>query len=251
MMSGPGIPEITSSKLNLDWKKQIVAGNKGNQFLAEYELLKKIMVKAGHYNLWSLRLWWEDVFTTQCNHKQACGVCKACSIRIAQAALVVYAAQGVADENILPHLGAVFRFPKYRNFGVEEWMMVPVAELATIFRHCSKQGQNALYVRDFLEEVAANGVPRTLDDCLCFYGMLKKSACLFLGVVFNCHYGIPVDRHLSVAFVNCGWVHPECHKGTNATLLSDMVEVWLPMEETGMINNVVAGLRPTLPKFEV
>jgi endonuclease III len=98
-------------------------------------------------------------------------------------------------------------------------------------------------VRDFLCEVSANGVPTTLDDCLCFYGMLKKSACLFLGVVFNHSYGIPVDRHLVAAFVNCSWVHPSCNNTTDPTLLSDMVECWLPKHETGHINNVVAGVR--------
>jgi hypothetical protein len=60
-----GIQEIISCKLYLEWRKQIEAG-KGTQFLGQYDMLKEIMTKAGSNNLWALRLWWEDVFTTQC-----------------------------------------------------------------------------------------------------------------------------------------------------------------------------------------
>jgi endonuclease III len=221
------------------------------QFLKEYHMLREIAKTAAHQNLCALRVCWEDVFTTRCKCAgKPCGACRDCDIRIAQAAIVVYAAQGVADENILPSLGAIFRSPCYRHFGAAEWSRVKPAELTTLLRHCSMQAQNALYIRDFLAEVAQNGVPRTLEDVLCFYGILKKSACLFLGVVFQEQYGIPVDRHLQAAFVNCGWVHPACKKGTDETLLSQMVELWLPMEDTGMINNVVAGLRQLYQKLE-
>ena len=242
----PGIAASGISRLHQDWIQSLENNSKMKEiFWEEYRLVKDIVEAAGtRFNLWSLRQFWEMVFTTTCQDTQEpCGTCRQCSIRIAQAAIVVYAAQGVADENILPHLGAVFRSPRYEHFGVEEWRLVPVAEVATVLSHCSMQGQNALYIRDFLSEVDTNGVPRTLEDCLSFYGMLKKSACLFLGVVFHQNFGIPVDRHLVAAFINCGWVHPQCNSDTDPTLLSDMVECWLPATEIGKINNVVAGIR--------
>jgi endonuclease III len=211
----------------------------------EYMLLKDVYWAAANGGLVSLRSCWEDVFTTHCSsHPGPCGTCRNCSIRIAQATIVVYAAQGVADENILPHLGSVYRHPKYQHFGVEEWAALPVEEIASVLRHCSMQGQNALYIHDFLKEVSNNGVPRTVDDCLSFYGMLKKTACLFLSVVFEEQFGIPVDRHLSTAFINLAWVPHDCRAvKMHSTLMSQMVEFWLPKEETGEINNVIAGLR--------
>jgi endonuclease III len=236
----------TPNQLLLEWKKKLdKSPSMAAQFLEEYHLLKQIAEDAASkFDLIPLRNNWEDVFTTRCPQKEPCACCRNCNIRIAQGAIVVFAAQGVADENILPHLGAVFRHPRYQHFGVEEWAALPIAELASLLNHCSMQGQNALYIHDFLAEVGKNGVPRTLEDCLCFLGILKKTACLFLTAVFGKQFGIPVDRHLAQAFINCGWVHPNCKPQTSyCTMMSDMVELWLPMEETGAVNNVVAGLR--------
>jgi endonuclease III len=166
---------------------------------------------------------------------------------MAQAALVVFSAQGVADENILPHLGAVFRHPRYRHMGVQEWEMVDKKELATILRHCSSQGLKACYINGFLSLILSFGCPRTVEACLAVYGMQKKSACLFLSSVFGCPVGIPVDRHLAQGFRNLGWVSPDC---SDPTLMSMQVELWLPMEETAEINNVIAGLRQLYQKRE-
>ncbi|KAG9300897.1 hypothetical protein G9A89_002949 [Geosiphon pyriformis] len=238
--------DATGSQLYKQWEDRLKKSpSLPQKFLREYRMLQELVntIGNGPLKLWSLRESWEMVFTTKCGESTPCGTCRDCSIRIAQAAIVIFAAQGVADENILPHLGAVFRSPRYSPLGIEEWVMLPIAEVATVLNHCSMQGQNALYIHDFLAEIAKNGVPRTLEDCLTFYGMLKKSACLFLGVVFHQTFGIPVDRHLSAAFVNCGWVHPKCVRKSDATILSYMVELWLPVEETSNINNVVAGIR--------
>jgi endonuclease III len=109
-------------------------------------------------------------------------------------------------------------------------------------------GQTALYLKDFFNEVLTTGVPRTVQDCVCFYGIGKKSACLFLSVVFGQDFGIPVDRHLKAAFKNMGWVHQSCD---DETTMSHMVELWLPMEETGTVNNVLAGLRQIYNKTEL
>lgn len=136
------------------------------------------------------------------NQTPPCGVWT-CNIRITQSAIVVYAAQGVADEIILPHLvGAVFRSARYQCFGVLEWLKVGTKEIATVLRHCSAQGLKVCYTHEFLELVLDIGCPRTVHACSCVYGMQKKSACLFLHSVFDAPVGIPVDRHLSAGF-NC------------------------------------------------
>jgi endonuclease III len=217
----------------------------------EYNLLKEIHNKAlsPEHNLVPLRYGWEDIFTARCNRRPPCGSCRPCNIRIAQSAIVVFAAQGVADENILPHLGAVFRSARYQYFGVQQWYKAGTKEIATVLRHCSSQGLKACYIHQFLKLIldTPEGCPKTVESCACVYGMQKKSACLFLHSVFDAPVGIPVDRHLSAAFLNLNWVAPNC---VDPTVMSHQVELWLPMNETAEINNVVAGLRQLYQKRE-
>jgi hypothetical protein len=225
------------------------------RFREEYNKLKTIQEEAGNNpesELWALRLYWEDVFTTQCaatsttgGVRTPCGMCKACDIRCAQAILVVFAAQGVADANILAHLGATFRLPRYMHFGCLEWAMVGPHEIASVLTPCSCHGLKGNFLADWFGYVGQNGIPQTVEQCLCLYGMRKKSACLFLSAFLGKPVGVPVDRHLQAAFKNLKWVHPEC---TNATAMSHMIELWLPMEDTADINNVVAGLRQMFQK---
>ena len=161
-LEGTPTSEISSSALYKEWKEKLKKNAAmSTNFCNEYQMMKQMVDTCGNgpMNLWSLRQSWEMVFTTRCLVAPPCGSCRDCSIRIAQAAIVVYAAQGVADENILPHLGAVFRSPRYKHFGIEEWVLLPVSEVATVLNHCSMQAQNALYIHYFLEEVAHNGVP--------------------------------------------------------------------------------------------
>jgi hypothetical protein len=217
--------------------------------LGEYHLLKEIHATSlmPPHDLVPLRHGWEDVFTSHCNSAPPCGDCRLCNIRIAQSAIVVFAAQGVSDENILPHLGAVFRSVRYQYFGVLEWYTVGTHEIATVLRHCSSQGLKSCYIHAFLKYVLDVGCPRTVPECIPIYGMQKKSACLFLHSVFDAPVGIPVDRHLSAAFLNLKWVDQNC---TDPTVMSHQVELWLPMQETAEMNNVLAGLRQLYQKRE-
>jgi hypothetical protein len=240
------------SELYTHWK-QIVHQKKSliPKFLSEYTMLQEIQDECGNNpdsELWALRLFWEDVFTSRCSKTvEPCGTCRECNIRCAQAIVVVFAAQGVADENILPHLGGMFRLPRYRNFGCKEWSMVSTDELAELLTPCSCHGLKGCYLHDWFVYVSSNGPPLSVEQCLCMYGMQKKSACLFLSAFMGSPVGVPVDRHLKVAFLNLGWVHPLC---SDPTTMSNMIEIWLPMKETANLNNVVAGLRQLYQKTQ-
>ena len=153
---------------------------------------------------------------------------------------MIFAAQGVADSNVLPYLGAVFRNVRYKDCGIQEWAMVDIYEIAQILKPCSSHGLKAWYVKLFLQHLSSHRVPYTLGNFVCFFGMRKKSACLFLSAVCGRPFGIPVDRHLKAAFLNFGWVHPN---SIDETCMSYQVELWLPMDEIADVNNVLASLR--------
>jgi hypothetical protein len=245
-MSGP---VSRPSNWFLEW--QLVLNRepaKVQQFRQEYLLFKELHTLSVSEDVSGIRLMWEEVFTSQCTNPQApCGTCQQCSIRAAQAAIVVYAAQGVADLNVLPYLGSVFRFPRYQHCGIKEWAMVSIYEIAQLLKPCSSHGLKAWYVKGFLQYLSVHMVPYTLENFVCFYGFKKKSACLFLSAVCGRPFGIPVDRHLKAAFLNCGWVHPN---SIDETCMSYQVELWLPMEETADINNVLASLRQLYQKSD-
>jgi hypothetical protein len=244
-------PQSCSKEL-LDWQKCLSRRPSSiGQFMSEYDSLKELQEECGNNaELWALRLFWEDVFTTKCpaseSTKVPCAQCRSCDIRCAQTIIVVFAAQGVADENILPHLGGMFRLPRYRNFGCKEWSMVGTEEVAQLLTPCSCHGLKACYLRTWFQYVVdAGAAPLSVEQCLCMYGMQKKSACLFLSAFLGIPVGVPVDRHLKVAFLNLEWVHPEC---SDPTIMSEMIELWLPMGETANMNNVLAGLRQLYQK---
>ena len=252
-ITNPNMPfEVRLSTRGWRWKQRVQASQRMRAlFLHQYKLIEDIHLHANNCGLVPYRYHWEAVFTTKCGEGEADGQgdflpccdyrrCRKCSIRFAQGAIVVWAAQGVADSVILPYLGAVFRFPKYEFFGLEEWARVEVDELATILQPCSGQGLKACYLNGFFRYTATHRVRLTLGNFTCFFGMQKKSACLLLSTVCRRPFGVPVDRHLKIAFRNLGWVYPNCR---DATEMAELVELWLPTEETAQLNNVIAGIR--------
>jgi hypothetical protein len=96
--------------------------------------------------------------------------------------MVVFAAQGTSDVNILPALGAAFRHSCYRNYSAREWAKVSVLDLAVIFEPCSKQGISAHLFHFFINHVVRHGPPTTLED----------TSCLLLNAAFGEISGIPV-----------------------------------------------------------
>lgn len=238
---------VKLTKAGVRWKQWIQADvNIQALFLHQYHLIVEIQKEISYnYGVCSYREDWEKVFTTTC-HEGHCGPCqdykrcRKCSIRLAQGAIVVWAAQGVGDANILPYLGSLFRSPKYGSFGVDEWANVDIEELATLLKPCSGQGLKACYINGFFEYMSEHSISLTLGNFTCFFGMQKKSACLLLSTVCSQPFGIPVDRHLKKAFHNLGWVYQGC---SDATEMSDLVELWVPLEETAEMNNALAGIR--------
>lgn len=66
---------------------------------------------------------------------------------------------------------------------------------------------------------------------------------MILNLVLGYQVGVPIDRHLAEGAVDLGW----CAVSKFETeLISAMVETWLPQEEWGEVNNVLAGLRQLL-----
>jgi hypothetical protein len=156
--------------------------------------------------------------------------------------MVVLAAQGVGDKLILPHLGSVFRHPRYSNFSIEEWVLVPISELAGIFRTASKHCLNAYHFHYFLVECMNNGPPLCLHDITCFRGFSKKSGCLYLKAIFNFDFGIPTDSHVYEASLALGWIQ----RGANEELASYMLELWVPLCCWEYLNVWLAGIRQML-----
>jgi hypothetical protein len=186
---------------------------------------------------------WLEVFPTICMNDpmKPCTLCRQCRIRMCQAAMVVLAAQGVADKLILPHLGAVFRHPRYCNWSIEEWVLVPISELAAIFRTGSKHCLNAYHFHYFLLECVNCGPPLCLHDIVSLKGFSKKSGCLFLKAVVNVDFGIPTDSHVYEASLALGWI--ERKKGIQEELASYMLEQWVPRVCWEWLNVWLAGIR--------
>jgi endonuclease III len=230
-----------------EWRDKLSADeNLTKLFKYQYKLITELEQACDDDHLVPLRGSWEEVFSHRChNIGEVCGTCRNCDKRFAQAAIVVFAAQGVADSNILCYLGTVFRHWRYQNWGVAEWALVNVYELATILKPCSAQGLKSLYLKHFFQYLSQHQVPRTVPHFCCFYGIQKKSACLLISTTKEEPVGIPVDRHLKAAFRNLGWVPPEVN---DPTLMSEMVEIWLPADQTADVNNKIAGIRQLYQK---
>jgi len=230
-----------------EWREKLTADeNLTKLFKYQYKLIAELAEACDDNHLIPLRGSWEEVFSHRChNIGEVCGTCRNCDLRFAQAAIVVFAAQGVADSNILCYLGTVFRHARYQNWGVAEWALVNVYELATLLKPCSTQGLKSLYLKHFFQYLSQHQVPRTVQHFCCFYGIQKKSTCLLLSTTKEGPVGIPVDRHLKAAFRNLGWVPPEVN---DPTLMSEMVEIWLPMDHNADVNNHIAGIRQLYQK---
>jgi endonuclease III len=188
------------------------------------------------------RMHWLGVYTTKCSVDtcQPCGECRDCRTRMAQAAMVVFAAQGVSDKLCLARLGAVFRHPRYANFSLEEWCSIDLVELAACFKCCSKHCKNAFNCYHFLKEILENGPPTTLEDLVCFRSVQKKTACLWLVSVYDLTYGIPVDSHVKNKSVALGLVPNKARDKIG--LISLMLQCWLDQSNWEMINNLIGGL---------
>jgi endonuclease III len=213
----------------------------------QYKLVKELYQAAQDHSLNPLRADWLQVIPARCEkdcEKDRWRInppkCRGCSKMMAQAAIVVFCAQGVGDANILPYLGAVFRHPRYANWTVQEWARVCVYELATILKPCSAQGVKAHYLLSFFKYVHEEKPPETVKRFSCIYGLGKKSACLLLSATKGHPVGIPVDRHLQSAFRNLRWAPRD---ETDCTLMSEMVEFWLPYKHWSEINDEIAGIR--------
>ena len=219
-------------------------------FLSQYTKLVEVHNRLiVDHNLYPPRVCWEDVFTAKCQEPDPpCWECRQCRIRFSQATIVVVAAQGTRDSQCLPHFGAVFRHPRYRDFSIEEWSQISVEELTMLYSPTSKQGLSAMTVHFFLNSFAHGEefLPRNVEDLTCYKGFRKKSACLLLSAMDpSLEVGIPVDRHLATCFGTLGWADPAA---TDAEILSQMVELWLPKDKWAECNIVCAGLRQVWQK---
>jgi hypothetical protein len=187
------------------------------------------------HSLYLPRQAWESVFTACCKLTPQCLECRDCRKRFAQATIVLVSAQGTRDLLIVPHLGAVFRHPRYLHFLIEEWASVSLAELTICLSQTSKQAQTgqtvSLFLRDFanqlsfFRQISNHPLPTTVGELTCYHGFGKKSACLLLGALGMGELGIAVDRHLMEGFKNLNWVSSTVREETAA---SEMVEMWLP-----------------------
>jgi len=188
------------------------------------------------------RMHWQDVYTTKCSADpyHPCGECRDCRTRMAQAAMVVFAAQGVSDKICLARLGSVFRHPRYANFSLEEWCCITVVELAACFKSCSKHCKNAMNCYYFLKEIKEMGPPTTLEDLVCFRSVGKKTACLWLVAVYQLSFGIPVDSHVNNKSVSLGLVPPEAKDRMD--LISAMLQYWLDVSNWERLNNLIGGI---------
>ena len=254
-------PSFKFSKKGEKWKKKVLSREDlQHKFLHQYEVLKEIHRHCVIGGKIPFRTHWLRVFPQfDCQGEYVPGHgycacadligCRTCNIRFAQAAILVFACQGVADRNILPYLGAVFKSPRYVDLGIQEWAMISTYELAALLKPCSSQGLKACYLKGLFEYMSQHlDLPLTLGHLTCFYGLQKKSACLLLTAVAGQPFGIPVDRHLLNAFRNLGWVYRGC---ANATEMSYLVELWLPKEETAIMNDVIASIRQLVARDPV
>lgn len=236
---------IHPSRRLLEWKAQLTPKTE-MEFLRQYKMLKRVHLAAiTSCNLYPPRSCWEQVFTVSCSKpigSKPCWQCRECRMRFAQATLIVVAAQGMKDTRCLPHFGAVFRHPRYGRFSIEEWCAISIEELTMVYSAISKQCISAVYVHYFLIDfVKGRMLPKTVKEISGYQGFAKKSACLLLAAMDpTLMVGIPVDRHLANAFHSLGWAHP---MEKDETVISYMVEQWLPKKEWVQCNTVCAGLR--------
>jgi hypothetical protein len=156
--------------------------------------------------------------------------------------MVVLAAQGVADSLVLPHLGAVFRHPRYNNMSLEEWSLVTVNEKAAVFKSCSKHCLCAYHFHFFVEECLANHPPTHLEDICCFRGFSKKSGCLYLFAVYGIQFGIATDSHVQDTAFKLGWTP----FSSDEVRTSCALELWIPQLCYEKGNLWIAGLRQLL-----
>jgi hypothetical protein len=159
-----------------------------------------------------------------------------------QALVIVVAAQGVSDNVILPHLAAVFRHSRYRNFSIEEWASVSIPELASIFKRCSCHNKSAFFMHFFLVEILHHGPQTNLCDLMSCRGFQKKSACLWLMSVYNINFGRPTGSHVLDAYVRLCWMPPD----SSEELASYMLEMYLPREMWELPNIYLAGIQQNL-----
>jgi hypothetical protein len=217
------------------------------RWMRQYHLLEALHKKMLELRVVPPRADWITVLTQTCHNPSPaapyCKTCRGCLGRVAQAAMVVFAAQGTSDVNILPALGAAFRHSFYRNYSAREWAKVSIMDLAVIFEPCSKQGISAHLFHFFINHVVRHGPPTTLEDTMNFEGFGMKSSCLFLNAAFGEIPGIPVDRHLKQAFANLGWMSgvPTSQKGWDMT--AKEVQLWLPQRYWMEVNDVLCGIR--------
>ena len=240
------VPCPTMNRVS-NWHDQLVLDHHGDHrqtFRYQYNLIKELYNAALNRSLNPLRADWLQVIAARCDIKDCWAYnphkCRECSKKMAQAAIVVFCAQGVADANILPYLGAVFRHVRYANWTIAEWARISVYELATILQPCSAQAKKALYLVNFFKYVHEEKPLQTVKGFSCIYGLGKKSACLLLLATTGHPVGIPVDRHLQSAFINLRWVPQD---ETDCTVMSRMVECWLPKKHWSEINDEIAGIR--------
>lgn len=187
---------------------------------------------------------WLDIFTFQClvSKDTPCGECRGCRGRMCQAAMVVLAAQGVGDSVVLPHMGAVFRHPRYKNLSLEEWNLVTINEKAAVFKSCSKHCLCAYHFHYFVKECIDNKPPTHLEDICCFRGFSKKSGCLYLFAVYSIQFGIPTDSHVQDTAFKLGWTP---YAGDEVAT-SCALELWVPPTFYERANIWPAGLRQLL-----
>jgi endonuclease III len=236
------LPLNVSQKRLSDWSKTLDS-DKIASMLSEYLKLEAVYHRLTTvHEVYPPRHFWEDVFTARCKEDPCCWTCRECRRRFSQISIVLVACQGTRDLLCLPHFGAVFRHPRYKLFSVEEWSTISIPELTMVFSQVSKQAQSAIYVKLFLGDFAfKSDLPQEIFQVCCYLGFGKKSACLLLNAMdpHRC-VGIPVDRHLSSAFRFLGWADPA---EKDETMISKMVELWLPAEHWSRCNIVCAGLR--------
>jgi endonuclease III len=236
------LPVTVSLKRLSDWSKSLDSDKRASM-LAEYLKLEAVYHRLTTvHEVYPPRHFWEDVFTARCKEDPCCWTCRECRRRFSQISIVLVSCQGTRDALCLPHFGAVFRHPRYKLFSVEEWSTISIPELTMVFSQVSKQAQCAIYVKLFLGDFAFKAdLPQEISQVCCYLGFGKKSACLLLNAMDpHRSVGIPVDRHLSSAFRILGWADPA---EKDETMISKMVELWLPAEHWSRCNIVCAGLR--------
>ena len=185
---------------------------------------------------------WMDVFTHCClvDPDNPCNACEGCNKLMCQVCMLVLAAQGVSDKNVLSSLGAVFRHPRYANLDSKKFLALGMTELTLLFKKCSKQVLNAHNFFFFLYEVEFGGGPPThLEDITCFRGFNEKTGCLYFLALLSLMLGIAPDRWVVEKSIELGLV-PSAAR-TNPPMVAKMLESWIPIEKSELWNNLLGG----------